>query len=73
MTTTEWVILVVVVAIIIIAAIWWFVQSRRSHALHEDFGPEYDRTVQQSDSRRAAETELRNRRERVEKLRPPPR
>jgi ABC-type nickel/cobalt efflux system permease component RcnA len=68
MTTTEWVILVVVVAIIIIAAIWWFVQSRRSHALHEDFGPEYDRTVQQSDSRRAAETELRNRRERVEKL-----
>jgi len=68
MTTTEWIILAVVVAIIVIAAIWWFAQSRRSKALQKDFGPEYDRTVQRSDSRRAAESELRNRRERVENL-----
>jgi len=68
MTTTEWIILIVIVAIVIIAAIGWFMQSRRSKALHEEFGPEYDRTVQQSDSRRAAEAELRERRERVENL-----
>jgi len=68
MTTTEWIIFAVVVAVIVIAAIWWFAQSRRSKALQEDFGPEYDRTVQRSDSRRAAESELRNRRERVENL-----
>ncbi|HVX29810.1 MAG TPA: hypothetical protein VHA53_04970 [Nitrolancea sp.] len=68
MTTTEWIILAVVVAIIVIAAIWWFVQSRRSRTLHEEFGPEYDRTVREADSRRAAEAELRERRERVEKL-----
>jgi len=67
MTPTR-IILIVIVAIIVIAAIWWFVQSRRSRALHEEFGPEYDRTVQQADSRREAESELRERRERVEKL-----
>lgn len=68
MTTTEWIILVVIVAVIVIAAIWWFVQSRRSRTLHEEFGPEYDRTVREADSRRAAESELRERRERVENL-----
>jgi FtsZ-interacting cell division protein ZipA len=68
MTTTEWIILIVIVAIIVLAALWWFTRSRRSHALHEEFGPEYDRTVQQADSRREAEAELRNRRERVENL-----
>ncbi len=68
MSTTEWIILVVIVAIIVLAAIWWFVQSRRSRTLHEEFGPEYDRTVQEADSRRAAEAELRERQERVQKL-----
>jgi hypothetical protein len=68
MTTTEWIILVVIVAVIVIAAIWWYTQSRRSKELREDFGPEYDRTVQQADNRRAAEAELRERRERVENL-----
>lgn len=68
MTTTEWIILIAIVAVIVIAAIWWFVQSRRSKGLQEDFGPEYDRTVRQADSRRDAEAELRERRERVENL-----
>lgn len=68
MTSTEWIILVIVVAIIVILALWWGMQSRRSRELHEDFGPEYDRTVNEADSRRAAESELRDRRDRVENL-----
>lgn len=68
MSTTEWVILIIVVAIIVILALWWAARSRRSRELHEEFGPEYDRMVQQSDNRRSAESELRDRRERVENL-----
>src|SRR5262249_4140067 len=35
--------------------------QRRATALRERFGPEYDRAVQASDDRRAAEAELRDR------------
>jgi hypothetical protein len=68
MTTTEWIVVIVVVALIVIAAVWSFMRSRRSTALKEQFGPEYDRTVQQADKRRDAEAELESRQKRVEKL-----
>jgi hypothetical protein len=68
MTTTGWVVLVVVVAIVVIAAALLYLRSRRSKELKEQFGPEYDRTVQQVDGRREAEAELENRRKRVENL-----
>jgi hypothetical protein len=42
--------------------------ARRSEELHERFGPEYDRTLNQTGSRRDAERELADRTERYEKL-----
>ncbi|MFE7528248.1 hypothetical protein ACFU7Y_21385 [Kitasatospora sp. NPDC057542] len=47
------------VVLILVAAALWFVNRR--HRLRERFGPEYERTISQSDSRLAAERELRDR------------
>jgi len=68
MSTTEWVVVIVVAAIIVVAAVWMYLRSRRSKELQEQFGPEYERAVRQSDRRREAEAELDNRRKRVEQL-----
>ena len=68
MTTTAWVVLVLVVAVVVIAGIWLYLRSQRTKVLKEQFGPEYDRTVQQADKRREAEAELDSRRKRVEQL-----
>src|SRR3954463_4290234 len=54
---------VIVVAIIVLIAIVALavVQSRRRRALKERFGPEYDRTIDGTDSKRQAEKDLRER------------
>ena len=62
-TTLAIVIAVIVVVGIVIAAL---VLRRRSDKLRSRFGPEYERTVQETDSRRKAEAELRERQKRVE-------
>ena len=66
MSTTGWVILAIVVAALVVAAIavMQYTNRRRTTALRDRFGPEYDRTVSGSDSRRMAERELREREER---------
>jgi hypothetical protein len=60
MATWVWIIIaiavVVVVALVAVAA-----RNRRSAALRDRFGPEYDRAVESSDDRRAAEAGLRER------------
>jgi len=62
-------ILIVVAAVVLIAIIAWAAaRSRRSKQLQEGFGPEYERTVERSGDRRAAESELEARRERREEL-----
>src|SRR3954465_11355808 len=53
--------LVVAVLIVIAAIVLAVVQSRRRRALRERFGPEYDRTVDGTDSKRQAEKDLRER------------
>ncbi len=59
----------VVVAIAIVAAIAMAAARRtRTSELRNRFGPEYDRTVTETDDRRSAERELIARRERVEHL-----
>ena len=65
MSTTEWVILAIVVGVLAIAAIavMSYTRSRRTMALRSRFGPEYDRTLGESGSRRDAERELRAREE----------
>jgi hypothetical protein len=60
MSGLMWVVLiaaVVVVALIVMVVL----RQRRTAALQQHFGPEYDRTVQANEGRRAAEAELRGR------------
>jgi hypothetical protein len=68
MPTWTWV-LIIALAIVVLAAIAWvLVKRRRRRALQGTFGPEYDRTVRERDSRRAAESELQERQRRREEL-----
>jgi FtsZ-interacting cell division protein ZipA len=62
---------VVIVVIVLIVALafgaWWFVQQRRKQEVQQQFGPEYDRTVQQFEgNERKAASELKDREKRVE-------
>jgi hypothetical protein len=61
----SWVwILIAIAAVVVVALIVMVVRQRRATALRERFGPEYDRAVEASDDRRAAEAELRDREKR---------
>src|SRR3954465_14468289 len=69
MSGTALVIVIVVAVLIVIPAIVLaVVQSRRRRALKERFGPEYDRTVDVTDSKRQAEKDLRERAARRDEL-----
>jgi FtsZ-interacting cell division protein ZipA len=66
-------VIIIVVAVVIVAALVAFFVSRgrraqreRQERAREQFGPEYERTVQERGSERQAEKELRKRRERLE-------
>ncbi len=66
-------VIIVVVAVVIVAALVAFLVSRgrrrqqeRQVRAREQYGPEYERTVQERGSERQAEKELRERRERLE-------
>jgi type VI protein secretion system component VasK len=48
--------------------VWAYLRQRRSGELRDRFGPEYDRTLRESGSRRQAESELRHREKRMERL-----
>jgi hypothetical protein len=62
MSGTALTIVIIVAALIVIAAIALaVVQSRRRHALKDRFGPEYDRTIDVTDSKRQAHKDLRDR------------
>ena len=62
-------ILLVVLVLLVLAAVAFFVmQSRKRKGLQERFGPEYERTVQDSDRRRDAERELQERADRRDSL-----
>jgi hypothetical protein len=57
-------------AVLVVTAIvaWTAARKRRTEGLQEQFGPEYDRTISQTDTRREAEAELEARRARREEL-----
>jgi len=57
-------ILIVVAVVVVAAIVWALVRRRRTEGLKQTFGPEYDRTVNETDSRRQAESELAARRDR---------
>ncbi len=62
------IVLAIVALLAVAAAVWFFMQQRRSQALRERFGPEYDHVLQEKGKAGAAERELRAREERVEKF-----
>lgn len=62
MDTIWWIVIAVIAALVVLALVAWsVVRSRRSAELRESFGPEYDRTINETDSRRAGERELAER------------
>jgi FtsZ-interacting cell division protein ZipA len=68
MDTWVWIVIVAVAAIVVLAVIWSAMRAKRSRALKETFGREYDRTVENTGDRRAAEQELLERQERHDEL-----
>jgi hypothetical protein len=55
------IIIIVAVIVVIAAVVLAVVQSRRRRTLKDRFGPEYDRTIDLTDSKRRAERDLRER------------
>jgi hypothetical protein len=67
MDTLAWV--TIIVGILVAAVlIWYLVKQARSRELQRDFGPEYDRTMARAGGRGLAESDLRERRDRVSAL-----
>jgi hypothetical protein len=64
MATWVW-ILIVIAAVVVVALIAMAARQRRTMALRQRFGPEYDRAVEAREGRRSGEADLRDR----EKLR----
>ncbi len=58
-----WVLVIVVVVLLVVVGLLLY-RQRQSAQLREGFGPEYDRALDEHGDQRAAEAELRERRER---------
>ena len=66
---TQWILIAAAIAAGLIAlAVWYSYHKKQSQKLHDRFGPEYDRTVEDLGSRAKAESELKTRERRVDKL-----
>jgi hypothetical protein len=69
METWVWIVIAAAAVVVLLALIWWAAaRKRRTSHLREGFGPEYDRTVEETGSRRSAESELKQREQRREEL-----
>jgi hypothetical protein len=68
MSTAGIIILVVVLLAVLFAAGWYLGGMARSRRLRNRFGPEYDRSLESADNRRAAERELTEREKRHAQL-----
>src|SRR5690242_5463939 len=62
----KWVVVAIVAAVVVVGILWMTVRKRRTEALKERFGPEYDRTLREHGNR--AETVLAEREKRVERF-----
>jgi hypothetical protein len=67
MQTWMWVLVIAAVAVVAVVA-WLVVRRSRTRALQRDFGSEYERTMARAGDRGLAESDLRERRERVSAL-----
>jgi len=61
MSTWVWIVIVAAVVLAVLIVAWLAVSGRRRRGLQDRFGPEYDRAVETSGSRRTAESQLRER------------
>jgi FtsZ-interacting cell division protein ZipA len=68
METWVWIVIGVVVAIVVLGVVFSALRTRRSRSLQDQFGREYDRTVDKAGGRREAERELAERRKRHDEL-----
>jgi hypothetical protein len=68
MPAWAWVVIVVVAVVVVALAVWRALAARRTRTLQGRFGPEYDRALQSTDSKRDAEADLAARAERRDKL-----
>jgi FtsZ-interacting cell division protein ZipA len=66
--TQTWMILAAVVVLAAIAVGAWFYRRQQSHKLQDHYGTEYTRTMTELGSRTKAESDLRAREKRVERL-----
>jgi hypothetical protein len=70
MNTGQLIVLLVLAAIVVVGGVaaWLYMQRRRTEELAGQYGPEYQRAVEEHGDRRRAEEELVSRRERVRAL-----
>jgi hypothetical protein len=68
MPTWAWILIAIAAVIVVAGVVTTALTQRRTRRLRDRFGPEYDRAVQQGESRRKAEAELGSRVERRERL-----
>jgi FtsZ-interacting cell division protein ZipA len=68
MSTWVWIVIAVVAVIVVLAIVWSALRTKRTRALQDTFGREYDRTVDQAGDRRSAEKELRQRQKQHDEL-----
>ena len=68
MDTWVWIVIGVIVAIVVLGVVFSALRTRRSRSLQDQFGREYDRTVDKAGGRREAERELAERQRRHDEL-----
>jgi hypothetical protein len=68
MATWVWIVIGVIVAIVVLGVVFSALRTRRSRSLQDQFGREYDRTVDKAGGRREAERELAERQKRHDEL-----
>jgi FtsZ-interacting cell division protein ZipA len=68
MDTWVWIVIAAVAVIVVLAVMWSAARSKRRRALKDTFGREYDRTVDNTGDRRAAEKELLERQKQHDQL-----
>jgi hypothetical protein len=68
MDTWVWIVIGVIVAIVVLGVVFSALRTRRSRSLQDQFGGEYDRTVDKAGGRREAERELAERQKRHDEL-----
>lgn len=68
MPSWVWVLIAIAVVGVLAVVVWQALARRRTGRLQQQFGPEYDRTLSNTDSKRDAEAELQAREERRQQL-----